>query len=228
MFSYRKFKYNIVKVIVSEFYWFYFCIQGEKMKKMNLILLILGLFASSVALANAPEQIKTAQTSPVELIQSTIVKLNQLTTITTRSPEMLNILVEKEITPLFDFNHIAREVLWVLNANLSAAQVRNFADKLKQDIISTLLFKLSQMNSTSLNFVSARPIIGNGIAVKLRADNYAPFGFYVDLLFHQNEYRKWQIFDIILNNDSLINYYQKRVLIQAKRHGIYKVLDKFN
>ncbi len=196
------------------------------MKRLNIILPILILFTSSATLANAPAETKIVPTSPVELIQSAIVKLNQLTKAVTHSPAIVGSLVDQEIAPLFDFNHIAGEVLWVLNADLREIEIKSFADRLKKDIIATLLVKLSQVNSTSLNFVSARPMVGNSVAVKLRVDSYSPFGFYIDLLFHQNVYGNWQIFDVVLNNDSLINYYQKRVLIQARRYGIYKVLGK--
>ncbi|MBE8190009.1 MAG: ABC transporter substrate-binding protein [Candidatus Thioglobus sp.] len=196
------------------------------MKKLNLILAILAIFASAAVTANQSEQAKEPYYNPVELIQSAIIKLNQLTSAVTYSPAVVNDLVEQEIAPLFDFNHIAAEVLWVLNVDLNKAQMQTFADKLKADIMATLLAKLSQANSTSINFISARPLINSSIAVKLRVGNYSPFGIFIDLLFHQNSTGTWQIFDVVLNNDSLINYYQKRVLIQARRHGIYKVLGK--
>ncbi len=194
---------------------------------MNLILSILGLFISSVVFANQTETTKALDDSPVETIQSVIVKLNQLSK-AQHLPKAANILLEREITPLFDFNYIANEVLWVLNTDFSQAEVQSFANKLKDNIVAILLSKLSQINSTSLSFVSARPIMNNNILVKLRVNNYYAFGFYIDLLFHQNDNKKWQIFDIVLNNDSLINYYQKVVLIQARRYGIYKILEKFN
>jgi hypothetical protein len=45
--------------------------------------------------------------SPVKAIQTTIIKLNQLTNVATYSPQMMGFLVNREITPLFDFEYIA-------------------------------------------------------------------------------------------------------------------------
>lgn len=200
------------------------------MKRFNLILFTLSLSIAPIAAADkmavtlAAE--KPTEQGPVEVIQATIVKLNQLTVAAVYSPQMASALVDKEITPLFDFNYIANAVLLVVNANLNDDEVRFFANKLKKNITDILLLKLTQANSTSFSFISARPITNNKIVVKLRMNGYAPFGFYVDLWFHQNKDNKWQIFDVMLNNDSLISYYQKTVLIQARRYGIYKLLGR--
>ena len=204
------------------------------MKRFNLILLTLSLLASSAAISaalksdktqteQAKQTIKTAKQGYVEVIQSAIIKLNQLTVSNAYSPQMASVLVNEEISPLFDFNYIANEVLSVINANLTKGEIQFFADKLKKNIVAILLAKLSQANSTSFSFISARPIMGNAIVVRLRVNGYSSFSFYVDLLFHQNKNKKWQIFDIVLNNDSLINYYQKMLLIQARRYGIYGI-----
>jgi phospholipid transport system substrate-binding protein len=89
-----------------------------------------------------------------------------------------------------------------------------------------LLSKLAQAKTSSFRFISARPLIGGNIIVKLKVNGYSPYGIYIDLLFHQSKVKKWQIFDIVLNNDSLINYYQKMVLIKVRRYGIYGMLGR--
>ncbi|MBW5289356.1 MAG: hypothetical protein Rpha_0065 [Candidatus Ruthia sp. Apha_13_S6] len=168
----------------------------------------------------------TQDNGPVQAIQTAIVKLNQLTTMV-YSPKMLNFFVEKEIAPLFDFNHIASEVLLVTNNRLGEEETKFFVNRLKNNMMSTLLARLSQVNSTSFQFISARPMMDSSIAVQLKVNGYISFGgIYLDLLFHQNEDKQWQVFDIVLNNDSLINYYQKMVLIKVRRYGIYGMLGR--
>lgn len=192
------------------------------MRILNVILLTLMMFAPLGASAQEVAQ----DGGPVQAIQTAIIKLNQLTTMA-YSPKMLNFFVEKEIAPLFDFNHIAYEVLLVINNRLGREETKFFVNRLKSNMMSTLLAKLSQVNSTSFQFISARPVMGGSIAVQLRINRYTSFGgIYLDLLFHQNMFRQWQIFDIVLNNDSLINYYQKMVLIKVRRYGVYGMLDR--
>ncbi len=193
------------------------------MRRLNVILLALMMFFSLGI--NAEEEVKQEE-GPVQAIQSAIVKLNQLTATAAYSPQMMNFLIDSEVTPMFDFNYIANEVLLVTNNRLGEEETKFFTGKLKKNIISTLLARLSQANSVSLQFVSARPIMGGSIAVQLKVNGYSSFGIYIDLLFHQNNDKKWQIFDVVLNNDSLINYYQKMVLIKARRYGIYGMLGR--
>ena len=188
------------------------------MKKLSIILLIFILL-TPVTFANTITQ------NPVQAIQSAIVKFNKLT-MATYSPQTASLLVDKEIAPLFDFDYIAKEVLLAINTHFGADEAAFFSNKLKNNITTTLLTKLGQTHSTTLRFISARPVINNNIIVRLQVGGYYSFGFYIDLLFHQSQNGKWQIFDIVLNNDSLINYYQKMVLIQVKRHGIYGMLDR--
>jgi phospholipid transport system substrate-binding protein len=206
-----------------DFTWFYFIDNGEKMKRLYTILLALTLLVSQAVFANEAE---TVEEGPVEVIQSTIVKLNQLTTVATYSPQMMNFLVEQEVVPLFDFDYIADEVLLAANTSLSEDEVKFFSNKLKKNIMGILLSKLAQAKTSSFRFISARPLIGGNIIVKLKVNGYSPYGIYIDLLFHQSKVKKWQIFDIVLNNDSLINYYQKMVLIKVRRYGIYGMLGR--
>lgn len=201
------------------------------MKRLNVILLTLSVLLSPTLFANEEEvAVETTQAttqSPVQAIQSTIVKLNQLTTATSYSPQMVRFLVDSEIAPLFDFDHIANEVLLVSNVSLGEEEVVFFSKKLKQNIIKTLLSRLAQSRSGSFNFVSAQPTMGGNIVVKLKANGYSRFGFNIDLSFHENQTSsKWQIFDIALNHDSLINYYQRMVLIKARRYGVYGMLGR--
>lgn len=192
------------------------------MRRLNVILLTLMMFASLSASAQEVAQDR----GPVQAIQTAIIKLNQLTTMA-YSPKMLNFFVEKEIAPLFDVNHIAHEVLLVINNRLGREEAKFFVNRLKSNMMNTLLAKLSQVNSTSFQFISARPVMGGSIAVQLKINRYTSFGgIYLDLLFHQNMLRQWQIFDVVLNNDSLINYYQKMVLIKVRRYGVYGMLDR--
>jgi phospholipid transport system substrate-binding protein len=204
---------------------------GEKMKRLNVILLTLSVLLSPVVLANeegtAVEAPQTTTEGPVQVIQSTIVKLNQLTTAANYSPQMVKFLVDSEIAPLFDFDYIADEVLLVSKVSLSEDEVKFFSNRLKQNIITTLLSRLAQSRSSSFNFISARPVTGGNIIVKLKANGYSRFGFNLDLSFHKSQSTsKWQIFDIALNHDSLINYYQRMVVIKARRYGVYGMLGR--
>jgi len=199
------------------------------MKILHNLLLVLPLLASSALFASEKESIGSMAVkveSPAKVIQSTITKLNQLTTATTYSPQMMVFLVEQEITPLFDFNHIAAEVLHSSRVTLDAEEAEFFTGALKSNILTTLLSRLAQGRMGALDFVYARPTIYNNITVRLKAKGYSRFGFNLDLSFHRNEMGKWQIFDVALDHDSLVNYYQRMVRSKVRRYGVYGMLGR--
>ena len=86
------------------------------MKRLNVVLLTLSVLLSPVVLANeedtAVEVPQTTTEGPVQVIQSTIVKLNQLTTASNYSPQMVKFLVNSEIAPLFDFDILPMKCYW--------------------------------------------------------------------------------------------------------------------
>jgi phospholipid transport system substrate-binding protein len=174
-----------------------------------------------------PEVVEVAKPAgPVQTIQTAIVKLNQLTTVANYSPQLIGRLIQTEVAPLFDFGHIASEIALVSNLRLGYEEQAYFVTKIKQNIITSLLSRLTQARSTSFAFISARPIMGGSISVKLKVNGYYSYGMFLDLIFHQTADQSWKIADIVLNNDSLINYYQKMVLIKLRRYGVYGMLGR--
>lgn len=204
------------------------------MRRLNVILLTLTLLISQTLFANEAEivsntdepTVELTEQGPVEVIQSTIVKLNQLTKAAIYSPQLASVLVDQEIAPLFDFDYISDEVLLVVTANLGEKEKAYFSKKIRQNIIKTLMSRLAQSQSGSLRFVSARPVMGGAIAVQLQVSGYSRFGINIDLMFHQSKESKWQIFDVVLNRDSLINYYQRMVSVKMRRYGVYGMLGR--
>ncbi|AYQ56649.1 hypothetical protein THERMOT_798 [Bathymodiolus thermophilus thioautotrophic gill symbiont] len=201
------------------------------MKRLYTLLLTLGLLLTSTVFAYEEMPIEATtevvENNPVKVIQSTIVKLNQLTTASTYSPRMMSFLVDQEIIPLFDFDYIASEVLSASYVTLSEEETVYFSNILKKKIVNTLLMKLAQGRSSSLNFISARPMRGGKIiVVKLNASGYSRFGFNVDLSFHKGKSGAWQVFDVALGYDNLINFYQRMVRVKVRRYGVYGMLSR--
>lgn len=201
------------------------------MKKLKIVLLLTfsaiwqGAFAAPSTLPTANPPI-AAQNNPAAVIQSAIIKLNQLTLVAEHYPEAIDLLINKEVAPLFDFEHIAYQVLQVIRGRLSANETDFFRNKLKQNIIAALISKLTQSSATSFQFVFAKPTYNGNIIVRLQANGFANFNIYVDLLFHQDHNQNLKIFDIALNRDSLVNYYQRMVLLKIRRYGIFGMLER--
>jgi phospholipid transport system substrate-binding protein len=206
------------------------------MRKLNVGLLAFLLSLTTVNFAQVEfdndndNEIVTTEVfdsnDPVQIIQTAVIKLNQLTTVAAYSPQLVGSLIETEIAPLFDFDYIANEVLLSSNLNLGLEEKAYFSTKIKQNIVSSLLSKLTQARSASFQFISAGIMSSGAIEVKLKINDYYSYGMLLDLIFHQTDDKSWKIADVVLNNDSLINYYQKMVLIKLRRYGVYGMLSQ--
>ena len=193
---------------------------------MRILNVGIGVIFLALSLSVAAQESKTVPDSPVPAIQTAIVQLNQLL-LTEHSTDRVD-LIKTQIIPLFDFEHIANQVLSVIDLPLNREAAASFSKQFKHQVMTTLLLKLSYNEPRSFQFVSAKQLRNGVVAVQLRVSGYGRFGTYLGLLLHQNVQGRWQIFDIVLNRDSLVDYYQKQLLTKIRRYGIYKVLGEFS
>jgi phospholipid transport system substrate-binding protein len=191
------------------------------MKKIFLATLVLFFTLQASAVQ------KKSGVSPIQAIQSSVAKFNQLSLTAAYQPQALGSFVKQEIIPMFDFDNIALQVLRASRQALPPRQTQLFTSKLKQDLLKTLLSKLLQNSVSSFQFISARRTRGEAISVSLKVNGYSRYGIYLDLLLHRSQQGNWQIFDVILNNDSLVNFYQKKLLAKTRRYGFNQALGKF-
>ena len=201
------------------------------MKSLNLFFLITLFFITSFAIAdNHPESSITessepVSTGPADAIRSALINLNQLSK-SLYTPEKTIEVVENQVVPLFDFDKLAKEVLLFTRVSLSNEELKYFTSRLQNSILTGMLTKFAQIRTTSFKFMSARPSRGGSIIVQLGVFGYASYPMYIDLVFHQNDEQKWLIYDVVLNRDSLINYYRKMAIVLLNRYGTYGMLGR--
>jgi len=201
------------------------------MKSLNLFFFITLSFITSFAIAdNHSETSKTespepVSTGPADAIRSALINLNQLSK-SLYTPEKTKEVVENQVVPLFDFDKLAKEVLLFTRVSLSNEELKYFTSRLQNSILTGMLTKFAQIRTTSFKFMSARPSRGGSIIVQLGVFGYASYPMYIDLVFHQNDEQKWLIYDVVLNRDSLINYYRKMAIVLLNRYGTYGMLGR--
>jgi len=201
------------------------------MKSLNLFFLITLFFITSFAIAdNHPESSITessepVSTGPADAIRSALINLNQLSK-SLYTPQKTREVVENQVVPLFDFDKLAKEVLLFTRVSLSNEELKYFTSRLQNSILTGMLTKFAQIRTTSFKFMSARPSRGGSIIVQLGVFGYASYPMYIDLVFHQNDEQKWLIYDVVLNRDSLINYYRKMAIVLLNRYGTYGMLGR--
>ena len=201
------------------------------MKSLNLFFFITLSFITSFAIADNHsetsiiESSETVSTGPADAIRSALINLNQLSK-SLYTPEKTKEVVENQVVPLFDFDKLAKEVLLFTRVSLSNEELKYFTSRLQNSILTGMLTKFAQIRTTSFKFMSARPSRGGSIIVQLGVFGYASYPMYIDLVFHQNDGQKWLIYDVVLNRDSLINYYRKMAIVLLNRYGKYGMLGR--
>ena len=201
------------------------------MKSLNLFFFITLSFITSFAIADNHSEISTSESSepvstgPADAIRSALINLNQLSK-SLYTPEKTKEVVENQVVPLFDFDKLAKEVLLFTRVSLSNEELKYFTSRLQNSILTGMLTKFAQIRTTSFKFMSARPSRGGSIIVQLGVFGYASYPMYIDLVFHQNDEQKWLIYDVVLNRDSLINYYRKMAIVLLNRYGTYGMLGR--
>ena len=201
------------------------------MKSLNLFFFITLSFITSFAIADnhsetsITEPSEPVSTGPADAIRSALINLNQLSK-SLYTPEKTKEVVENQVVPLFDFDKLAKEVLLFTRVSLSNEELKYFTSRLQNSILTGMLTKFAQIRTTSFKFMSARPSRGGSIIVQLGVFGYASYPMYIDLVFHQNDEQKWLIYDVVLNRDSLINYYRKMSIVLLNRYGTYGMLGR--
>jgi phospholipid transport system substrate-binding protein len=201
------------------------------MKSLNLFFFITLSFITSFAIADnhsetsITESSEPVSTGPADAIRSALINLNQLSK-SLYTPEKTKEVVDNQVVPLFDFDKLAREVLLFTRVSLSNEELKYFTSRLQNSILTGMLTKFAQIRTTSFKFMSARPSRGGSIIVQLGVFGYASYPMYIDLVFHQNDEQKWLIYDVVLNRDSLINYYRKMAIVLLNRYGTYGMLGR--
>jgi phospholipid transport system substrate-binding protein len=201
------------------------------MKSLNLFFFITLSFITSFAIADnhsessITESSEPVSTGPADAIRSALINLNQLSK-SLYTPQKTKEVVENQVVPLFDFDKLAKEVLLFTRVSLSNEELKYFTSRLQNSILTGMLTKFAQIRTTSFKFMSARPSRGGSIIVQLGVFGYASYPMYIDLVFHQNDEQKWLIYDVVLNRDSLINYYRKMAIVLLNRYGTYGMLGR--
>lgn len=177
-------------------------------KIINYILALFFIISSTIAIANP---------SPIPLIQTTLIKLNQINY--SANKEVASDIIQNDLLPLFDTDYITGEILaiipWQTNKEMNNT-IKNFIEK---DLVNTLLTQLTTRRLTSFRITSVLPIEFGVLKIRIRISSNSVFAIYADLIIRDNE-DDWKIVDILINNSSLLEYYKNMMRAKLNRNRI--------
>ncbi len=176
------------------------------MKKLFIFLL---LFNSSILFANEiPQDKSDIIDSPDLILDSLLTDLVKLLQTKPLDFERLGVFLQKEFADYMDFDYIARWTVGKYYRYLDERQKTELIDQLKKFILGAIADRFMGYQLEQLHFLPAERGNQGEVHVAVVVDELMTtstpivFRFY-----HANAH--WKIFDIAVNNHSVLNYYQR-------------------
>ncbi len=154
--------------------------------------------------------------NPWLLLDTTIAKLAE---INYSNPIAARELINKDLSPLFDFEHISNHVLSVLSYKFTNEQIDYIADLIRSDVENALFIQLINTNIFGINITSVNPITHNYLEISMRIKTNSYFPITLKLVIYNNDI-DWRIVNVEINNSNLVRYYQQVVLSRVSRYGV--------
>lgn len=171
-----------------------------------------AVFSQTQPLAQVPVQ----NQNPWPLLQAAIKKLNEINYYG-RSYQAKQ-LINRDIMPLFDFEHISQKLLENIPLRLNQNQQQAIQAKIQSELSNLLFSQLTSQRIYGFQVINVRPISLNNLKISLRVNTNSYIPMMLDL-FISSQSGDWKIVDVALNNSSLVNYFQQVIIRSIYRHG---------
>ena len=162
------------------------------------------------------EPVKIVNQNPWPLLQNTITKLNQINHST---PFEAKKILDEDVLPLFDFDHIAYHITRVIPYAFTQKQNNIISNLIQNDLSNILLGQLIGRQIYGFKITNIKLVAPNYLEVRMRVGINSFIPVYLNLIIYNNS-GLWKIVDVALNNNSLIQYYQLMIASKVNRYGV--------
>ena len=186
--------------------------------------------ALALSLVAAPAGAKADDDAATRLVQRTADRM--LSALSSRrgeierNPQLINQLVDNILAPHFDFEMITRAAVGRDWNKATPAQQRALTDAFREMLIRTYSKALLKYSDEEIQYASARPGTRSDTVVvetKVRARGAPPIP--MDYRMHKKS-GNWQVYDVIIENVSLISNYRSQFRTTIARAGIDGLIDE--
>jgi phospholipid transport system substrate-binding protein len=186
--------------------------------------------ALALSLAAAPAVAKADDDAATRLVQRTadrmLSALSSRRAEIERNPQLINQLVDNILAPHFDFEMITRAAVGRDWNKATPAQQRALTDAFREMLIRTYSKALLKYSDEEIQYASARPGTRSDTVVvetKVRAAGAPPIP--MDYRMHKKS-GNWKVYDVIIENVSLISNYRSQFRTTIARAGIDGLIDE--
>ena len=172
----------------------------------------------------------SAKIEPQALVEQvadkTIQRLKKDRELIDKEPKYIHAVIDELLIPHFDFERMAR---WVLGKHWRKAkpdQRQAFVGEFKSLLIRTYASSLREYSDQTIKYLPFRGKLDSG-DVTVRSEIEQPGGFPIPInyrLYFKTDH--WLVYDISIDDISLIANYRSSFSKQIKRSGIDKLIQK--
>ena len=188
------------------------------------------LMALSLALLAAPAAAIQADDSATRLVQRTadqmLGALKHRRSEIDHNPQLINQLVDNILAPHFDFEMITRAAVGRDWNRASAAQQRALTSAFREMLIRTYSKALLKYSDEDIVYEPSRPGTRSDtvvVSTQVRAPGAPPIP--MDYRMHKKS-GSWKVYDVIIENVSLISNYRSQFRATIARSGIDGLIDE--
>lgn len=137
-----------------------------------------------------------------------------------RNPSLIFGMIESDVAPHFDFQRITQGAVGQAWRDATPAQQRALVDGFKQVLIRTYARSIMKYSGETIQYLPAKP--GNRpstvtVSTEIRGAGSSPIP--VDYRMH-NTGGAWKVYDVVINNASLVGNYRTSFNEEIRRGGI--------
>ena len=188
------------------------------------------LMALALGLLSVPALATHADDSATRLVQRTadqmLDALKHRRGELERNPQLINQLVDNILAPHFDFEMITRAAVGRDWNKASPAQQRALTSAFREMLIRTYSKALLKYSDEDIVYESSRPGTHSDtvvVSTQVRAPGSSPIP--MDYRLHKKS-GSWKVYDVIIENVSLISNYRGQFRATIARSGIDGLIDE--
>jgi len=195
-----------------------------KSLKAALFLVVLGGVIIAPALAVAEEH--PAQQLVVDTSQEIMKRLEKEETVVRAEGQRLYEIVEEMVLPHFDFTAMASWVLGKYWRQATPEQKSRFTEEFKMLLVRTYSNALLEAIGKQITYLPLKSNKADADEVTIRTEVEQKGGFPIpiDYKMHLKD-GQWKVFDVVIDNISLVSNYRTSFAKQIKDEGIEKLID---
>jgi phospholipid transport system substrate-binding protein len=137
-----------------------------------------------------------------------------------RNPSLIYGMIDSIVAPHFDFERITQGALGQYWREADTAQQRELVNGFKQVLVRTYARSLLKYDGEEIRYLPVKPGSKSGrvtVSTEVREPGAAPIP--VDYRLYNNG-SGWKVYDVVINNASLVGNYRSSFASQIRQAGI--------